>query len=186
MSSKLPKGKCFYLSINDPPWRIYILLYLCCRGVAKAIKKQKRGGSSEDPKSAEPEKQHTDISEAQTEDPEEPMDDPPPSVDAILPEKIDAELNPVASHDPPSAKPPTPQKPTEEIRLDKDPEDVTITGTAYSTLGASTVLAKHITKEESHSLDKGKAKLDLESYAAFIASDIHAGYLSRLHTSRDL
>ena len=76
------------------------ILYLCCRGVAKASKKQKRGESSKDPKSAEPDKHHTNISEAHTEDPEEPMDDPPPPVDAILPEKMDAELNPTASHDP--------------------------------------------------------------------------------------
>ena len=84
--------------------------------MAKAGKKQKLGGSSEDPKSSEPEKEHADISEAHTQDPEEPMDGSPPTVDAILPEKMDAELNPAASHDPPSPKSPTP-KPAEEILL---------------------------------------------------------------------
>jgi hypothetical protein len=74
----------------------------------------------------------------------------------------------------------------QEIPLEKDSDDVTITRTAYTAPGASTVLAKHGTKEESPSLDKGKAKLDLESYAALSASDIHAVYLNRLHTSRDL
>ena len=114
------------------------------------------------------------------------MNDPPPTVDAILPEQMDLELNPAASHDPPSPKPPTPQEPTEEIPLDKNSGDVTITRIAYSAPGASTVLAKHDTKEESLSLYKGKTKMDLESYAAFSASDIHAGYLSHLHTSCDL
>ena len=48
------------------------------------------------------------------------------------------------------------------------------------------MLAKHSTKEGSPSLKKGKARLDLESYAALSVSDVHAGYLNRLHTSRDL
>ena len=99
---------------------------------------------------------------------------------------MDTELNPAASHDPPSPKSPTPPKPAEEIPLEKDSDDVTITGTAHTTPGASTVLAKHDTKEESPSLDKGKAKLELESYAALSASDLHADYLNRLHTSHDL
>ena len=63
---------------------------------------------------------------------------------------------------------------------------MTITGMAHTAPGASTVLAKHGTKEESPSLDKGKAKLDPEIYSALSASDIHAGYLNLLHTSRDL
>ena len=74
---------------------------------------------------------------------------------------MDTELIPAASHDPPSPKLPTPQKPAKEIPLNKDSEDVTIIGIAYSAPGASNVLAKHRTKEGSHSLDKGKTKLDL-------------------------
>ena len=116
--------------------------------MAKACKKQKRGGSSKDPKSAEPEKQHTDISEAQTEDPEEPMDDPPPSVDAILPEQMHAELNPAASHDPPSPTPPTPAKSTDKSPASTDVGDVTVTGSAFKPPEASRVLAKHSAKEE--------------------------------------
>ena len=99
---------------------------------------------------------------------------------------MDTELNPVASHDPPSPKSPIPPKPSGEIPLEKNSDDVTITGTAYIAPRVSTVLAKHSTMEESPSLDKGKGKLDLESYAALSASDIHTSYLNGLHTSRDL
>jgi hypothetical protein len=82
--------------------------------VAKASKKQKPGGSSKDPKADEPEKQSADISEALTQDPEEPINDPPPSIDAIVPEQMDTELNPAASHDPPSPKSPSPPKPARD------------------------------------------------------------------------
>ena len=99
---------------------------------------------------------------------------------------MDPELNPAASHDPPSPKSLTPPKPAEEITLEKYSDDVTITGMTRMALGASTMLAKHGTKEESPSLNKGKEKLDPESYVALSASDIHAGYLNRLHTSHDL
>jgi hypothetical protein len=45
------------------------LLCLCYRGVAKAGKKQKLGGSLKDPKAAEPEKQAAEISETLIQDP---------------------------------------------------------------------------------------------------------------------
>ena len=48
-----------------------------------------------------------------------------------------------------------------------------------------TVLSKHSAKEEFSAAEKGKWKLDLQSYAQFNAHEIHAGYLNRLHTSRD-
>lgn len=161
-------------------------LYLCCRGIAKASQKQKLGGSSKDLKAAKTEKQPADISEALTQDPEEPVNDPPPSIDATITERMDIELNPSASHDPLSPKSPTSPRPAEEIPPQKDSDDMTITGTAHTVPGVSTVLTKHSIKEESSSLERGKAKLDLESYVAFSASEIHAGYLNHLHTSRDL
>ena len=60
------------------------------------------------------------------------------------------------------------------------------TGTAYTAPGNPTVLSKHSAKEEISAVDKGKWKLDLESYAQFNAQEIHSGYLNRLHTSCDL
>ena len=65
--------------------------------MAKAGKKLKLGGSSKDLKTAEPEKQSTDISEALTQDPEEPINDPPPSIDATIPDQMDTTFNQPAS-----------------------------------------------------------------------------------------
>ena len=81
--------------------------------------------------------------------------------------------------DPENAKPPSP------TQLVQESEDVTITRTAYTAPGNPTALAKHNAKEEFSAADKGKWKLDLESYAQFNAQEIHPGYLNRLHTSRD-
>ncbi|XP_073366534.1 uncharacterized protein [Aegilops tauschii subsp. strangulata] len=52
--------------------------------------------------------------------------------------------------------------------------------------GDLSVLAKHSAKEELPIEDKSKLRLDLESYVALTAGDIHAGYLNRLHTSREM
>ena len=60
-----------------------------------------------------------------------------------------------------------------------------ITGMAYIAPGNPTVLFKHNAKEEFSAVDKGKWKLDLESYAHFSTQEIHSGYLNYLHTSRD-
>jgi hypothetical protein len=103
---------------------------------------------------------------------ENPADEPPP----IIPE---ASVDPM-NVDTSSAKPPNPTEPTEEA------EDVVVTDTRYNKPGNPTVLAKHTAKEELSAAEKGKWKLDLKSYAQFNAQEIHAGYLNRLHTSRDL
>ena len=132
---------------------------------------------TEDPKTHEPEKQ-APISEASVQQPEEPVNDPPPPIDATVLEPMDTEVNPTAIHDPPSPKPTSPAQSTEEIPP-KNSDDITITGTAYVAPGASTMLAKHSTKEESPSLEKGKAKLDLADYSSYSASEINARYLSR-------
>ena len=79
-----------------------------------------------------------------------------------------------------NAKPPSPIKPAEEKA-----EDAIITGVGYVEPGNPTVLAKHSAKEEFWATDKGKWKMDLESYAQFNAHEIHTGYLNRLHTGRD-
>ena len=81
--------------------------------------------------------------------------------------------------DPENAKPPSPAQPAQ------DTKDVMVTGTAYTAPRNSTVLSKHSAKEKISAIDKGKWKLDLENYTQFNAHEIHAGYLNRLHTSRD-
>ena len=48
------------------------------------------------------------------------------------------------------------------------------------------MLTKTTTKVEKPLSEKGKAKLELPSYEEFSTKEFHAGYLSRLSTSRDL
>jgi hypothetical protein len=99
---------------------------------------------------------------------------------------MDTEINPAASLDPPSPKPPTPAKSTEKIPPEENSDHITITGMTYTAPGASTVLTKHSTKEESPSLEKNNTKLDLDSYSSFNAGEVYTGYLSHLHTSRGM
>ena len=84
---------------------------------------------------------------------------------------MDTDVNPAASHDLPSPKLPSPAKST-----NKSPaaEDVTVTGSAFKAPEVSQVLTKCSTKEEIPSLEKGKAKLDLESYLPFSAGDVYS------------
>ena len=65
-------------------------------------------------------------------------------------------------------------------------EDVLITSTCYTEPGNPTILAKHNAKEELPAADRSKMNLYLQNYADFSAGELHAGYLSRLHTSRDM
>ena len=71
-------------------------------------------------------------------------------------------------------EPPSPP----QIQAHQD-ADITVTRT-----GASTILTGH--REEPPSTEKNKAKLDLQDYAAFSISELHSGYLSRLHANRDM
>lgn len=107
--------------------------------------------------------------EVQIQNPEDSInqqDDLPPQADpAILEPTMDTDVNPAASHDPPSPKPTSPAK-----SADKSPaaiDDITITGSAFKTPEASRVLTKHSTKEEETLLEKGKTKLELEGYSNF-------------------
>src|SRR4051812_2367417 len=68
-----------------------------------------------------------------------------------------------------------------------DPKDdeVVITGEGRTEPGNPVALAKHTAKEEMTALNKGKWDVDLATYSALSAQDIHSGYLNRLYTSRD-
>ena len=77
-------------------------------------------------------------------------------------------------------KPPSPINPTEDKT-----DNVVINGLGYIVPGNPTALSKHNAKEEFSGADKGRWKVDLESYAQFGAQGIHSGYLNRLYTSRD-
>jgi hypothetical protein len=146
-------------------------------------KKQKVGGSSKDPKIAEPERQAPEDS---IQNPEDLANDPPPQANTAVFEAMHTEINSAAHQDSPSPKPPSPPKSTDKCPTATDIGNVTFTGSAFKPPEVSRVLAKHSAKEETPSLEKGKAKLDLDDYSSYSASEIHVGYLSRLHTSRDM
>ena len=60
-----------------------------------------------------------------------------------------------------------------------------ITGVGRSEPGNPATLTRHTMKEDSSPLNKGKWDVELETYAALYAQDLHSGYLNRLYTSRD-
>ena len=64
-------------------------------------------------------------------------------------------------------------------------DDVVITGVGHSEPGNPDALAKHTVKEDFSAMNKGKWDVDLETYAALSARDLHSGYLNLLYTSRD-
>ena len=100
--------------------------------------------------------------------------DPPPQDHETLAEHM--EVDPTIHAD----KPPSPIK-----AADDKTDNVVVTGFGYTTPGNPTALSKHSAKEEISAVDKGKWKVDLESYAHLSAQDIHSGFLNRLYTSRD-
>src|SRR4051812_44391218 len=78
------------------------------------------------------------------------------------------------------------EKPAGSVQAN-DPKDdeVVITGEGRTEPGNPVALAKHTAKEEMSVLNKGKWDVDLATYSALSAQDIHSGYLNRLYTSRD-
>ena len=75
---------------------------------------QKVGDSSRAPEVSEPEKQEMETAEAPIQDPEEPVNDPPPQIGVAIFEPMDTDNNPAAQQAPPSPKPPTPAKSTDK------------------------------------------------------------------------
>src|SRR3954466_11537494 len=78
------------------------------------------------------------------------------------------------------------ERPTGSVQAN-DPKDdeVVITGEGRTEPGNPVALPKHTAKEEMSALNKGKWDVDLATYSALSAQDIHSGYLNRLYTSRD-
>ena len=56
----------------------------------------------------------------------------------------------------------------------------------YKTQETSNVLTKLIVKDETPLFEKGKSKLELPNYEDFSMDELHASYLSRLPTRRDM
>ena len=124
--------------------------------------------------------------------PEDTPNDPPLQDDAITDKRpidtsvpVDQPASSVridGSHSPskPADKPTAPTQTGES----KD-DDVVITGVGRFEPGNPVALAKHTVKEDSPGMNKGKWDVDLETYAALSAQDVHSGYLNRLYASRD-
>ena len=114
----------------------------------------------------------------------------PPLQDDVIPEE--GLIHTPASTDPPASsvqieksrtladKPAAPTQTGES----KD-DDVVITSVGRSEPGNPATLTRHTIKEDSSPLNKGKWDVELETYAALNAQDLHSGYLNRLYTSRD-
>ena len=114
----------------------------------------------------------------------------PPLQDDVIPEE--GLVNTPASADPPASsiqieKSHTPADQTAaptQTGESKD-DDVVITGVGRSEPGNPVTLTKHTIKEDFSALNKEKWDVELETYAALSAQDLHSGYLNRLYTSRD-
>ena len=152
-----------------PDYYTDLFILLIFRGRAKPGKKAKLNKLVDDVNPSELEQQQPELSHPIAED---IIDDPPPQDHEVSTDPMDAE--------PAISKPPSPVKPTEEKT-----DDVVVTGFGFAAPGQPTVLSKHNAKEEISVEDKGKWKVDLESYTHSSAQDIHFGYLNRLYTSRD-
>ena len=149
--------------------------FLFFRGQAKPSKKAKLSKPVNDSNPSEPEKQQLELSH--------PIADN--IVDDLPPEDHNVDIDPMNTN-PSDTNPPSPIRTASHVKPAKEKDDdVTITGHGFTTLGRATVLSRHSAKEEISADDKGKWKVDLESYTQFSAQDIHSGYLSRLYTSRD-
>ena len=68
---------------------------------------------------------------------------------------------------------------------DAKDDEVVITGIGRIEPSNPVVLSKHTAKEEFVAMGKGKWNVDLATYAALNAQDLHSSYLNRLYTSRD-
>ena len=77
-------------------------------------------------------------------------------------------------------------KPTAPVQTgDAKDDEVVIIGIGRKEPNNPVVLSKHTAKEEFATMGKGKWNVDLATYAALNAQDLHSGYLNRLYTSRD-
>lgn len=82
------------------------------------------------------------------------FDDPPLEEHEVTMDQMDVE--------PVIPTPPSPIKPL-ETKID----NVVVTGFGYTAPGSPTALSKHNAKEDFSTVDKGKWKIDLESYSQF-------------------
>ena len=62
--------------------------------------------------------------------------------------------------------------------------NVVITNTGFREPGRPIVLAKHSAKEEN--IERRKVRFDVANYSQLSIGEVYSGYLSQMHSSRDL
>jgi hypothetical protein len=152
---------------------ILIIILTChnlCSGQAKPNKKAKVTKPIETPEVAEPEQQ-IPAPEASEKQPEETITDTPPEIPDLCVD--DPTIKPSDPAPSSSLKPPETQN-----------DDVLITGSSFVEPGNPIALAKHTAKQEV--IERRKTKFDVSHYAHLSSSEIFSGYLSQVHSSREL
>ena len=140
-------------------------------GKAKPSKKVKKSKPAEEPSFKEPELQTAAPEASVPEPPLEPAHDTPTStIDPPAEQTADGSENLEVSS---------------PAKID-DPQDadVVITKTGYTEPGRPTVLAKCSAKEEH--LERCKVRFDVADYTHMSIGEVFSGYLSQVHSSRDL
>ena len=115
--------------------------------------------------------QQISVPEASNKQPEETITVTPPEIPDLS--VGDTAINPSISAPSSSPKPLEPQN-----------DDVLITGTGFVESGNPIALAKHTAKQEV--TERRKKKFDISHYTQLSSNEIFSGYLSQVHSSRDL
>ena len=125
---------------------------------------------TETPEITEPEQQ-VSVPEASVKQPEEPVTVTPPEIPDLS--IGGTAISPSTSAPSCLSKPSEPQD-----------DDVLIIGTGFIEPGNPIALAKHTAKQEV--IERRKQKFDISHYSQLSSNEILSGYLSQVHTSRDL
>ena len=125
---------------------------------------------TEAPKTVEPEPQGS-VPKASDKQSEEPVTVTPPEI-------------PDLSVDGTAINPSTPAPLGSPKPSETHNDDVSITGTSFVEPGNPIALAKHTAKQEV--IERRKLKFDISHYAQLSSNEILSGYLSQVHSSRDL
>ena len=144
---------------------------ILCSGKEKPSKKSKKNKPAEEPIFKEPELGTAAPEASVHEPPPEPAHDTPtPTVDPPAKQAADGSENPEVS---------SPAK-------TDDPEDaeVEVTKTDYTESGRPTVLAKYSAKEEHR--ECRKVRFDVADFTHMSIGEVFSGYLSQVHSSRDV
>ena len=165
--------------------RFSLTFYFSFRAKPKPSKKARLDKAAEEDVAPE----HDKTPDLEAFAPEDIPNDPPLQDDAIPEERP---INTSVPADPPASSvriekshSPADKPITLTQTGESKDDDVVITGVGHFEPGNPVTLTKHTVKEDFSTPNKGKWDVELETYAALSAQDLHSGYLNRLYTSRD-